>query len=79
MHGVCLIYVCVPHHGAGPIVAAIAMTLPLADTLASPASAVRSLLHPFEKDGCLGTVMHVGIGTLFTALPIAWACYLALV
>ena len=64
---------------AGPIVAAIIMTLPLADALTSPALALRSLLHPFEKDGCLGTLMHVGVGTLFTALPIAWGCYLALV
>ena len=67
------------HPPSGPIVIAIAMTLRPSDVLANPASAFRSLLKLNDKDGVLGTVMHVCVGTLFTALPVAWACYLALV
>jgi hypothetical protein len=63
---------------AGPIVVAIAMTLRLSDIRADPASAFSSLLKPNDKDGLFGTLMHVCVGTLFTALPIAWACFLAL-
>jgi hypothetical protein len=57
------------------------MSLRPSDLLSNPSAAFRSLLTPSDKDGALslGTVMHVTVGAVFTALPVAWACYLALV
>jgi hypothetical protein len=55
------------------------MTLRLSDVVANPSAALASLLKPNDKDGFLGTLMHVALGALFTAVPIAWACYLALI
>lgn len=63
---------------AGPIVAAVFMTLRVSEVKSDPAAAFKSLLKPNDKDGLFGTVMHLCVGALFTALPIAWACFLAL-
>lgn len=63
---------------AGPIVAAVFMTLRVSEVKSDPASAFRSLLKPHDKDGLFGTALHLCVGVLFTALPIAWACFLAL-
>lgn len=62
----------------GPIVIAIVLTLRPSDVAADPAAALRALLKPNDNDGFFGSLLHVGVGTAFTALPIAWACYLAL-
>jgi hypothetical protein len=62
----------------GPIVVAVVMALRPSEVLKSPSSAFRSLLEPNLRDGLIANALHVAIGALFTALPIAWACYLAL-
>jgi hypothetical protein len=54
------------------------MTLRPSEIISDPASAFSSLLKPNDKDGFFGTLMHVCVGALFTALPVAWACFLAL-
>ena len=55
------------------------LTLRPSELKANPIAAFSSLLKPNDKDGVFGTAMHLGVGALFTALPIAWACFLALI
>lgn len=57
--------------GAGPVVVACAMTV--------VQKGVGGLLQPFQKQSFFANAVHVVVGQLFCALPVAWFCYLCLI